>query len=180
MDFRFLFLEPQGRLAPNPFARGFVILTGAYMIITVLSAVVWPGLGPMQFVLVFPYFCLFAKRLHDASLSAWLWLAFLMGYGLINLVATSALFPVLSPQAYAMQAEVQTIMQELLRGTSSTVQLEAYVVRMQLFTRLSAVTSVAALLIASGLVGLAAYRMRSEPKPNRHGPPPSGAAGTYS
>ena len=180
MDFRFLFLEPHGRLAPRPFARGLVVLTGAYMIITLLSVVVWPGLGPMQFVLVFPYFCLFAKRLHDAGLSAWLWLAFLFGFGLVNLVSTSALFPVLSPQAYAMQEEVQALMFDVLKGGSTPEELETSVARMQLFSRLSAVTSIAALLITSALVGLAAFRMRSEPKPNRHGPPTLGPAAPHS
>lgn len=181
MDFRFLFLEPQGRLAPTPFARGLVLLTGVFMIITVLSAVVSPSLGPLQVVLIFPYICLFGKRLHDAGLSAWLWLAFLLGYGLVNLVATSAFFPVLSPQAYAMQAEVQTITVEVLKGGISPIQLEAYTERMQLFTRLSAVTSVASLLLSSALVGFAAYRMRSDPKPNRHGPPTlGGPASTFS
>ncbi len=74
MDFRSLFLDPQGRLAPRPFARGFILLTGAMMVITVLSSVASPGLGILQYALVFPYVCLFGKRLHDAGLSAWLWL----------------------------------------------------------------------------------------------------------
>ncbi len=180
MDFRFLFLEPQGRLAPKAFARGFVVLTAASLIITILSSIAAPGLGPLQFVLVFPYLCLFAKRLHDAGLTAWFWLAFLAGYGLVNLVATSVLFPVLSPQAYAMQPEVQAILVDVLKGGNSPAELEAHTARMQLFTRLSVVTAAAALLISSGFAGFAAFRMRSDPKPNRYGPPTTGPAATFS
>lgn len=171
MDFRFLFLEPQGRLAPKPFARGLVLLTGVNLIFAVVSTTATKGFGPLQLALIFPFFCLFAKRLHDAGFSAWLWLVFLMGFGFANIISTALLFPVLSPQAFAMQDEVQTIMLELLKGGSTQVQLEAYVERMDLFSRLSAVTSVASLLVASGLTGFAAYSMRSERTPNRHGPP---------
>ena len=56
------------------------------MVITVLSSVASPGLGILQYALVFPYVCLFGKRLHDAGLSAWLWLGFLLGYGFLSMV----------------------------------------------------------------------------------------------
>ncbi len=180
MDFRFLFLEPQGRLAPRPFGRGLVLLTGASLSLTVLTAIAVPSFGPLQLALVFPYICLFAKRLHDGGLTGWFWLAFLFGYGLINLVTTAMLFPVLSPQAMAMQPEVQSIMVEVLKGGISPAETEAYNARMQVFTRLSAVTSAACLLIASAVTGFAAFRLRSDPKPNRHGPPTlGGPAGTF-
>ena len=98
MDFRFLFLEPQGRLAPKPFGRGLVLLTGGGMIISVLTAVVSPGLNVLQYALVFPYICLFGKRLHDAGLTAWLWIAFLAGLGFLNMFLSAMLLPVLSPE----------------------------------------------------------------------------------
>jgi uncharacterized membrane protein YhaH (DUF805 family) len=103
MDFRFLFLEPQGRLAPKPFGRGLVLLTGGGMIISVLTAVVSPGLNVLQYALVFPYICLFGKRLHDAGLTAWLWIAFLAGLGFLNMFLSAMLLPVLSPGAFAIQ-----------------------------------------------------------------------------
>ncbi len=167
MDYRFLFLEPKGRLAPTPFARGLVVLTGIFMVITVLSAVVSPGLGILQYAVVFPYVCLFGKRLHDAGLSAWLWLVFLAGTGFFSMMLSAILLPVLSPQAYEMQAELQKIME----ADGLNAFLEALTARGAEYARLSAVTSVATLLISSAFTGFAAYRMRSDPKTNRHGPP---------
>lgn len=176
MDYRFLFLEPQGRLAPLPFARGFVLLTGAMMVITTLTAVASPSLGILQYALLFPYICLFGKRLHDAGLSAWLWLAFLAGFGFFSMFLSAILLPVLSPQAFAVQSEVQTIMAE--QGFAAA--LESLTGRAAEYARLSAVTTVAAFLLASGLTGFAAFRMRFDPKTNRHGPPTSsGPAETF-
>lgn len=176
MDYRFLFLEPQGRLAPLPFARGFVLLTGAMLVITTLTAVASPNLGILQYALLFPYICLFGKRLHDAGLSAWLWLAFLAGFGFFSMFLSAILLPILSPQAFAVQSEVQVIMAE--QGFAAA--LESLTGRAAEYARLSAVTTVAAFLLASGLTGFAAFRMRSDPKPNRHGPPASnGPAETF-
>ncbi len=177
MDFRFLFLEPQGRLAPIPFARGLVLLTGVFMIISVLSAVVSPSLGILQYAIVFPYICLYGKRLHDAGLSAWLWIPFMAGFGFFNMLLSAILLPILSPQAFEVQSEIQKIMET----SGFNAAFEALAERAPEYARLSAVTSVASLLLSSALAGFAAFRMRSDPKSNRHGPPTlGGPANTYS
>lgn len=175
MDFRYLFLEPQGRLSPRPFARGFILLTGAMMIITLLSAVVSPGLGILQYALVFPYVCLFGKRLHDAGLSAWLWLGFLAGFGFISMVFSMMFLPVLSPAAFEVQGE----MQKLMETEGMAAAFEALSQRAPEYARLAAVTTIASFLIASGLTGYAAFRMRSDPKPNKYGPPADDIASTF-
>lgn len=175
MDLRFVFLDPQGRLAPKPFARGLVLLTGAGMLISVLTSVVSPGINVLQYALVFPYLCLFGKRLHDAGLTAWLWIAFLAGLGLLNVFLSAFLLPVLSPQAFAIQLEVQ----KLMETGGLAAAFEALALRAEEYARLSAVTTLAAFLISSAVAGFAAFRLRSDPGPNRHGPPaPGGAAGT--
>lgn len=176
MDFRFLFLEPQGRLAPKPFGRGLVLLTGAGMMISVLTAVVSPGLNVLQYALVFPYICLFGKRLHDAGLTAWLWIAFLAGLGFLNMFLSAMLLPVLSPGAFAIQVEVQ----ETMQAAGFTAAFEELALRAEEYARLSAVTTLAAFLISSAITGFAAFRLRSDPRPNRHGPPTlGGPAGTF-
>jgi uncharacterized membrane protein YhaH (DUF805 family) len=173
MDFRFLFLEPQGRLAPKSFGRGFVLLTGACMMISVLTAVVSPGLNVLQYALVFPYICLFGKRLHDAGLTAWLWIAFLAGLGFLNMFLSAILLPLLSPGAFAIQVEVQ----ETMQAAGFTAAFEELALRAEEYARLSAVTTLAAFLISSAITGFAAFRLRSDPKPNRHGPATLGGPG---
>lgn len=176
MDFRFLFLDPQGRLAPKPFARGFILLTGAMLLITVLSSVLSPGLNILQYTLVFPYLCLFGKRLHDAGLSAWLWLAYLAGFSVLNMFLSALLLPMLSPQAYAVQSEIQ----KLMEVEGFTAAFEALAERAPEYARLAGVTTAAGFLISSALTGFAAYRMRSDPERNRYGPPTDGISPTFS
>jgi uncharacterized membrane protein YhaH (DUF805 family) len=169
MDYRSLFMTPHGRLAPQPFARGFILLTGAMLVITVLKSVVSPALEILQYTLVFPYFCLFAKRLHDAGLSAWLWLAFLGGFGIVSLILSVIFLPALSPGAFEIQAETQKIMEA--EGLSAG--FESLSDRAPEYVRLASVTTVLSFLIASALTGLAAFRLRSDPRANPHGPPVS-------
>lgn len=175
MDFRFLFLEPQGRLAPRPFARGFLLLTGATLIVTVLSIIAAPGISLLQYALIFPYLCLFGKRLHDAGLSAWLWLAYLLGWGFINMVLTSLLLPVLSPQAFEMQVEIN----KLMETSGFNAAFRALAEQGPEIARASAVTTVAAFLGSSAVTGFAAFRMRTDPRQNRHGPPADGQPSTF-
>ena len=138
------------------------------MLITVLTAVVSPSLNILQYALIFPYLCVFGKRLHDAGLSAWLWLAFAAMAGFLNMLLSAVLLPILSPGAFEVQLEIQKIMES--GGFSAA--FDELALRAPEYARLSAVTSVVSLLLASGLTGFAAYRMRSDPKANRHGPPP--------
>ncbi|KCZ95982.1 hypothetical protein HHI_04387 [Hyphomonas hirschiana VP5] len=167
MDFRHVFFDPKGRIGPRTFGQGYVLLTGAMLVVTVLSLIASPGAGILQYALVFPYICLFGKRLHDAGLSAWLWLVFLLGYFLINVVASAILVPILAPETQAIQLEVQKVME----ANGLNAGMEELARRAPEIAQSSALVNVIVLLIASAIVGFVAYRLRSDPQPNRHGPP---------
>lgn len=167
MDFRRVFFDPQGRIGPRVFGQGYILLTGVMLVVTVLSVVVSPGVAILQYALVFPYICLFGKRLHDAGQSAWLWLVFLMGYFLINVVASAILVPVMAPETHAIQLEVQKVME----AGGFNAGMEELARRAPEIAQSSALVNVAVLLIASAIVGFAAYSLRSDPNTNRHGPP---------
>lgn len=170
MDFRSVFFDPQGRIGPRTFGQGYVLLTGVMLVVTVLSLVAAPGMAILQYALVFPYICLFGKRLHDAGLSAWLWLVFLLGYFLINVVASAILMPVLAPETHAIQLEVQEVMVE----NGLNAGMEELARRAPEIAQTSALVNVVVLLIASAITGFAAYSLRSDPNTNRHGPPTTG------
>lgn len=173
MDYRLLFFSPQGRIAPRTFGQAYIVLTGLMLVITVLSLVLTPGFGILQYALVFPYICVFAKRLHDAKLSAWLWLLFLAGYFLINVITSAVLMPVLAPETFAIQMEVQKVMETGGLGAG----MEELSRRAPEIARSSALVNVVSLLLASAITGLIAYSLRSDPNPNRYGPPMSGRGG---
>ncbi|MFN7054192.1 DUF805 domain-containing protein [Hyphomonas sp.] len=174
MDLRFILLETKGRLAPQPFAQGYILLTGAALIITVVSTFFLEGLAILQYVLVFPYFCVFAKRFHDAGLSGWLWLVALFAYLVFSSLLSVLLMPILSPQAWTIYEEVSRLSQTqgMEAGMDALAREGVELVRS------AALSTVASFLITSALIGFVTYRLRSEPHPNRHGLPP-GADTTF-
>lgn len=167
MDARFVFFNPEGRTAPNLFGQGFIILTGVCMIVQIAAVLVSPAFGMLQYALVFPYLCVFAKRLHDAGHSAWWYVAFLVGYMVLNMIFGAITLPILSPAAFAMQAEFQAILQQ----EGVTRMLEVMAERAQELQRLSVVSSIASFLLSSAVLGFIAMRLKQDVSPNKYGVP---------
>lgn len=166
MDVAYVLFSPNGRIGPNRFARGFILLTGAMVILQTLSTTLVPSFGALAITLVFPYLCVFGKRLHDGGHSAALWLAFLAGYFLLNGIVTSMLLPLLAPQAAAIQTEFAEIAQkDGLRAGMTFMESRALELN-----RLTALPTLIAFVAASGVTGWIAYRVKGTPGPNAHGP----------
>ena len=71
MDISRVLLSPKGRIGPRDFLRGLILLTGAGLIIQVLTVVASIGAAILQYPMLWAYFCVFGKRLHDAGQTAW-------------------------------------------------------------------------------------------------------------
>jgi len=170
MDFRQIFFDPQGRSSPRDFARGLIVLTGVMVAIQTLTVIAWPQVNVLQYALVFPYICVFAKRLHDAGQSAWLWLLFLAGWLVVNAVVGGILMQLMVPGAMELSTELVNAML-----APEGVDQAALSAKVEEFSRLSAVPNILSFLIASGLTGYVAYSLKSDPKPNRFGPPTTGS-----
>lgn len=70
MDWKALFLSPNGRIGRRDFWIGFLIIFVASIVTNVI-----PVIGHLLgLLLLWPQVCIHAKRLHDASRSAWLML----------------------------------------------------------------------------------------------------------
>jgi uncharacterized membrane protein YhaH (DUF805 family) len=68
MDFQRLFLRADGRIGRGEFWIGFLIL---FVLGWVLSFI--PGIGHfIGFLLIYPWACVYSKRLHDMGKSGWL------------------------------------------------------------------------------------------------------------
>lgn len=68
MDWKFLFLDSNGRIGRKDFWIGFLILFVAGFVLGLI-----PVLGVLiSIALIYPQVCLYAKRLHDFGKSGWL------------------------------------------------------------------------------------------------------------
>ncbi|QRN97586.1 DUF805 domain-containing protein [Archangium violaceum] len=71
MDWKTLFLTPQGRIGRRDFWIGFLIVMVASAVLQII-----PFIGQLLGLLLFwPQICIHSKRLHDMGKSAWLLLA---------------------------------------------------------------------------------------------------------
>lgn len=71
MDFKNLFLSPNGRIGRGQFWIAFVILFVANIIINMLTHAM-PFLGILGLAVLYFSVCVYSKRLHDMGKSGWL------------------------------------------------------------------------------------------------------------
>lgn len=93
-----LLLKFEGRIGPNSLWRGAIIILAAALIIHLLTALL-PVLSLIFFLLsialLYPLFCIYAKRFHDAGKPAVWTLAVLAGIWLGAIVLSMLLSPMI-------------------------------------------------------------------------------------
>jgi len=157
-----LFFSPQGRIASGPFWRGVAIVLAANIALSVLQVFVLPRTVALQFsvvalALIYPWVCIYAKRFHDAGMSAWWVLAVMGGQTLVGVIVGMVLNAGAVADLQAAQvgtAQWQTLQVELGRRTF----VPAQAVRI-------AVAVAVAFMVA---------RLAADPDENRFGPPLGG------
>lgn len=89
-----LLFSPNGRIGPQEFVKGIMILAIISAVITIVpmfSYSIGTMLGLVSIVLLFPLFCLLIKRSHDAGKSGWMsivwFIIYLIVIGVISYMA---------------------------------------------------------------------------------------------
>lgn len=145
-------------------------MTAIVVIVTVLTALVSPEFAVLSWLLIFPYICLFGKRLHDVGNSAWMCLLLFVGYFVLMTMFTAIFLGVLSPEAATMQEEWEPILLEDGFGAL----MEHIADKQAIYTRASALTSLGAVLFGHAVLGWICVQLKSDPNANRYGPPTTG------
>lgn len=164
-----ILFSPKGRIGPGAFWRGIIILLSFQIVVTIIGmygpASVAGILEILSILTIYPYLCVFGKRLHDSGKSAWMFLLFVLGYVII-LIASMVMAPGFG--------DFMTQYMELTEA-GDTEGLEAL---SEQSGRMFAIPSLVGTIIANGVLGFLAARLHSYPETNQYGPPPGGALET--
>ncbi|MEM6535965.1 MAG: DUF805 domain-containing protein [Pseudomonadota bacterium] len=160
-----LLFSANGRLGRNRFWQGLVILTVASVLITAGSVMVNTAIGLLSIVLIFPYVCIYAKRLHDAGFTGWFVILIWFGSLILNFMFGLFLGPFLSsPETVAMQEEIV----ERINAGDVAGAMEGTELLSEKMLPLSLISTVLVNVSLALIVG----SLRADPKANQYGPPP--------
>lgn len=148
MDWKTLFLSPEGRMGIKDFWLGFLILFGLWWVLNLV-----PLVGHLvQLAMIYSYVCLYAKRLHDMGRSGF--------WQLIPMAVTAVCLTV------GVTAAGAGIAAAVIQGDTEAVL--AAVAGGFLLLGLCALAGIVCLIFLTW-VGVAG----GQPGTNRYGPPPA-------
>jgi len=165
-----ILFNPNGRIGPKEFWRGTIVLVAVQVVLQ--TALVF---GPpivlfmvsiFSMTLLYPYLCVYGKRLHDAGYTAWMFMLFLLGYIVVSQIVGTMLQPFSPPEVVNHQ--------EALLAAASANDLEAMLAALQGIARLQFVPSLIALFALNAGLGYIVANLRSDPASNAYGPATQG------
>jgi len=162
--------NPNGRIGPRTFWRGVIVLLGAMIIINVAGAYGGPAgqlLGIFSLVAPYCYLCVYGKRLHDSGKTAWMFVAFLVGYFIIGTVISMILMPFLSPGVAELEEQMTILIEQ-----GQIMEALAYAPEIN---KAGIMTSLLSLILSNVILGYIAASFASDPGPNQYGPPEGGS-----
>jgi len=165
--------NPNGRIQANQFWQGLIILAGLGVILPIVTVYGPIGLGGIasivSILLLYPFICVFGKRLHDSGKTAWMSLLFFLAYFAIFTVGTMIAFPMVDGYT-----ELQAEMQEELAANGFNLQVISEYGRK--VSELTFIPNMILSLIVTLAIGFLCARFFSDPYTNKYGPPVGGEA----
>lgn len=168
-----LLFSPNGRIARNRFWQGMVILTVASVLVAAGAVMLGTLFSLLGYALIYPYICVYGKRLHDVGLTAWWVIGVWLGTVFFNFIVSLFLTPFfMGEEELAIQEEMT---ERMLGGDLSGMMEGAEILAAQLLP-LTLFLTVLTNFVAALVVGL----LPTDPRENKHGPAPgSSPANTF-
>jgi len=165
MTIQGVLFNPQGRIQANQFWQGVIVLVAIQIVLSILP-LLGINLGALSnligLLIIYPYLCVYGKRLHDSNKSAWMFLLFVLGYLLIS---TLSVFFIPGLGDFFSEYMV-------LAGEGDQEGLTALLQEFAATSgRATTYVSLGGLLVSNVLLGFIAARMHSDPNTNAYGPP---------
>ena len=167
MGYADLLFNPNGRIGKNTFWRGAIAVLVITIVISIVGAYVPGGwsiaFGLLSFALVYPYLCVYGKRIHDAGLSAWIFVALLIGYFILSYFIGQFLLNM-------MAGEANTAAQEAMRVASQSGDIGAVMQISRDLSKQTLVPSIITLIICNAiLAAVPGELLKEDPEDNTHG-----------
>ena len=160
-----LLFNPNGRIARTRFLQGMVVLTVASVLVVAGNTMVSNMIAFINLLLIFPYICVFGKRLHDAGTTAWWVIAIWLGSMLIAFIlglVFGGFF--MTPE----MVEIQEEMSERLAAGDFAGFMQGTEILSDKMLPLNILTTIGSNLVLAIVVGA----LKTEPRENKHGPVP--------
>tara|TARA_R110002072_G_scaffold86455_2_gene195053 strand:- start:879 stop:1379 length:501 start_codon:yes stop_codon:yes gene_type:complete len=152
-----LLLKFEGRIGPNSLMQGAIAVLALGLLINLLGLII-PGIGLLGIVLLYPLFCIYAKRLHDGGKPAVWTLAVFAGMFVIGMIISAILTPLLVGDIYGAALRGETITGMGWRFKSVLVSL------------------IISVVVHLGTAFAVNQFVKGDPAPNAYGEPPADAA----
>jgi len=158
-----LLFSPSGRIGPQDFTKGIMILAVISAVLTLLPMInmslAMVG-GLISLVLLFPLFCLLIKRSHDAGKSGWMSIVWFILFGIIM---------------FALSHLVTTMfggdVQEAVKAASESGDLAAVMEVTQDLAKKTAIPSAIAGLVSSFIAAFIINMLnKADDHENQYGP----------
>jgi hypothetical protein len=162
---RSLLFSPAGRLPRHRFWQALVVLTVASTLVVAGQVLLTSGFGLLGYALVYPYICVYGKRLHDTGRSAWWVVGVLLATLTVQFVVTLFLEPVFrSDEIDAVRNLVSERFQagDLAGFMQQGERLNALLLPLNLINT----------ILGNLVVGFFVGRLAADPYDNNHGPKP--------
>lgn len=157
--FQELLLKFEGRIGPNTLMQGAIVIMVLGLILNALSIVI-PLIGILGWLLLYPMFCIYAKRLHDGGKPAVWTLAVLGAYIVVGIMLSVILTPMIAGD----------VMAAAMSGDSAAMMGMGF--RIKSFI----VAAIGTVVTHLGVAFIVNQFVKGDPEPNAYGPPPADAA----
>ena len=162
MNWGFILFSMKGRLGPNAFLIGALVLIGISTVLTLapLLNASLASLGILGLPMVWCWIALWVKRLHDAGQSGWMFIVVLIIYFIVSMILT----PIITAVMGAPVPEFSGDFSDFMEFAQESAVLGAVP------------NAVAGFVVSLLVVWVANLVLKSTPGDNEHGPQPTTAS----
>lgn len=163
-------MSANGRMAPADFQKaGFVLVAISFVLALTplfLPLMVAGLISLLSLVLIYPWVCIWSKRLHDAGKSGWLFLVVMVVWIVIGLIVSQIVTLLFGGESARMMAAAMETgnMDAIMQANEATSQAIALP------------TAIINALVGVGVVLAGNAILKQEPHENRYGPVPGADA----